>query len=281
MRSGCRRFEGNKIAFVNFGSNPYKGWDYVLSGLTFEGTSETKPIINAGATGRFVDCTFRNVKVNPARIARCRLENCEAAYMESADWQTVTVSNCTFRNFDKPGRYRDCTFANTHFFNCCKGSDVRFENCAFLGGDLLGFPQGRATWTDCALRGFGVSPSAWQPPGVLTFENCDVTAGPGRPVLTLATYSIGNLGFNKCRIGGEGELVSVNDFRKHPVEGAYGCLWMSNCTYSAAAPLAVNCRSREPVTSQKGIVLSESGSAFREGTAFCDKSKLPASWQCR
>ena len=283
IRSGYGRFEGNTISFLNFGSNQYWGfeWDFVLSGLTFEGTPEAKPIINAKATGRFVDCTFRNVKVNPARIARCRFENCEAAYIEAEDWQNVTVSNCTFQNFVKSARFRDCTFTNARFSNFSKGSNVRFENCTFLAGGLLGFPQGRATWTDCTLRGFGVSPSAWQPPGVLTFENCDVTTSPGRPVLTLATYSIGNLGFNKCRIGGEGELVSVNDFRKHPVEGASGCFWMSNCTYSATAPLAVNCRSREFVTSQKEIVLSESGNTFKEGTAFCDKAKLPASWQCR
>ena len=279
IRSGYGRFEGNAFGCMNFGSNPYCGWDYVLSGLTFEGASDKKPVINAKATGRIVDCTFRNCQVNPARLERCRLEDCCAQYMESAIWQDVTLSNCVFRNFDKHSIYRNCVFSDARFFNFGKGSDIRFERCRFEGGGLLGFPSGKATWFSCALKGFAVNPSAWQPAGVLTFEGCDVTTAANRPVLTLAPCAIGNIGFSDCRIDGTGELFCVTDYRHHPVEGLSGCLWMSNCTYSASVPFAVTCRPSGEVTTKKAISLYEHGCDFKNGTAFCDDARLPRTWR--
>ncbi len=278
IRSGYGRFENNQFGCMNFGNSPYQEWDYVLAGLVFEGTPDSRPVINAGATGRFVDCTFRACQVNSARLERCRLEDCSAQYMEGALWRDVSVSSCTFRNFDKRSTYRDCAFTNTHFANFGKGCDISFEKCRFEGGDLVGFPSGRATWSSCALNGFAVSPSAWQPAGVLSFEDCDITTTVNRPVLALAPHAIGNIGFAGCRIAGTGELFCATDYRHHPVEGQSGCLWMSNCTYSAAAPFAVMCRPSRERTTKKTISLCENGCDFKNGTAFCDEATLPKTW---
>ena len=285
LRSGYGRFTNNRFTGkVGFGlAKSYPGWDFVLSGLTFDGKENAKFSFETGTSGRFVDCTFRNMSANLGNLFACRLENCNGAFMPKTTWFNVTATNCSFKNFYTKFRYNDCTFEGCELNNIGHDSDVVFSGCKFRNGSTTTFGEGRAQWKGCSFDGYRFQFGYWQKPAFFTFDGCDIKTPAKLPFLSLATYATGNMGFNKCKVTGVGSLMHLGDVRAQGTDNLPGTLWMSNCVYSAEAPFAVTTVPEREISrvSPKQLTLTEKGSKFAKGKAFFDKKLTPKSWTVR
>jgi hypothetical protein len=220
IRSGYGRFDGNSYTkCVHLGVNDAKtrsdNWDYVLSGLTFDGGGDAFTI-DVGNAGRVVNCTFRNMPVRIANAYACTFENCTdgSTYLPvpSGRWFEVTVKDSKFTRFFQSYSWERCHFANTkleRFF----GGSLAAKNCDFANCSLFGFDTATIQMTDSALDATTIQGNYWEKPTDFAFRNCTITTRDELPFLKLGVYTIGQIGFDGCTVSGRGSLVDVSDLR--------------------------------------------------------------------
>ena len=287
LRSGYARFSDNRYTGkLSFGNDAkVRGWDFVLSGLTFDKSTARNLTVDAGETGRFVDCTFADIAVRPANLLACKLTNCTIDRLPRSTWTGVRMTGGSVAGVYTTCAFRDCTFDGVRFSNfaalkedACRAA---FTGCAFRKGSLTGFGRGTLAFEKCRFADFPIASVYWQMPGALRFAGCEIETPAAKPFLTSAVYATGDLAFDKCRVTGASPLVLIGDQRanaRNPDDAAEpGFISVSNTTYAAKAPFAV-VRSESKLGSKKKLVLKETGNTFANGARFVDAARLPSTW---
>ncbi len=220
LRSGYGRFEGNTYKKgVHLGLNDAKArpdnWDYVLSGLVFDGGDESY-VIEVGPAGRVVNCTFRNMPVRIANAYACTFENCTdgSTYLPfpGGRWIEVTVKGSKLTRFYQSNSWERCHFTDTKLERFFGGSQTA-KNCDFAGCSLFGLDTAKITMSDCTFDGTTVQGNYWEKPSDLLFLNCAIQTRDDAPFLKLGIYTIGKIGFDGCTVTGGQSLVNVSDLR--------------------------------------------------------------------
>ena len=295
IRSGYGRFDGNSYKkCVHLGVNDAKtrpdNWDYVLSGLTFEGGKDAFTI-DVGNAGRVVNCTFRNVPVRIANAYACTFENCAdgSTYLPvpGGRWFEVTVKDSRFTRFFQSNSWERCHFTNTkleRFF----GGSLAAKSCDFANCSLFGIDTATIQMTDCTLDATTVQGNYWEKPSSLLFQNCAIRTRDELPFLKLGVYTIGKIGFDGCTVSGKGSLVDVSDLRSiarpanadpatnpdlRPGEIALrGTKWTGD-----AKTVIAHGAIRKEALSPKNITIIDNDNAWPEGVDVA--TDLPASWK--
>ena len=220
LRSGYGRFEGNSYAKgVTLGLNESKtrpdNWDYVLSGLLFEGGKGSFNI-DVGAAGRAVNCTFRNMSARIANAYACTFENCSDGGsikpFPGGRWFEVTVKDSTFSRLYMSNVWERCHFSNVKFDKLIGGSFLA-KNCDFAKCTFFGLDASSVKLLNCRLDDTTVAGNYWEKPADLVFRGCTINMHGDAPFLRLAVYTIGRLGFDECAVSGVKSLVDVFDVR--------------------------------------------------------------------
>ena len=294
LRSGYGRFEGNTYKKgVHLGLNDAKArpdnWDYVLSGLTFDGGDESYAI-DVGTAGRVVNCTFRNMPVRIANAYACTFENCTdgSTYLPfpGGRWLEVTVKGSKFSRFYQSNSWERCHFTDTkleRFF----GGSMDAKNCDFAGCSLFGLDSSAIRMTDCAFDGTTVQGNYWEKPADLQFRNCAIKTRGDAPFLKLGVYTIGRIGFGSCVVSGNGSLVDVGDLRpiRLPAnadpatnpDNRSGAITVRDCTFGPGVAKAISISGYRSGASPKKVTVEASGNTFSEpsDTIIAD---APATW---
>ena len=220
LRSGYARFEGNAYSkgFV-LGLNESKDrpdkWDHVLSNRAFDG-GEGAFVVEVGAAGRAVGCTFRNMAVRIANAYACVLENCTDGNTyrpyPAGRWREVTAKDSKFTRFFQTNGWERCRFENTkieQFF----GGHVTARDCEFANCSLFGLGSATIRLSGCTLDGTTVQGNYWEKPADLQFLKCAIRTRDDAPFLKLGVYTIGKILFDRCTVSGGRSLVDVSDLR--------------------------------------------------------------------
>lgn len=220
LRSGYGRFYGNTYSQgfslgATDDANKGDGWDYVISGMEFDG--KDKPIsIEIGKFGRAVNCTFRSNLVWLANVYGCVIEDCSDGTSHKAfpggRWLGVTVRNSSFKRFFGESRFDSCKFTGTtmHTFKWgkFKAKNTEFTDCA-----MSGFSTASLAFEKCSFKDTTFAGGYWEPPADFSFTNCTFKLKSGAPFLKIGTYGIGKISFSGGEVSGENNLVYVSDLR--------------------------------------------------------------------
>ena len=221
LRSGYGRFENNTYLKgvslgLNEGAKRTDNWDYVLSGLEFDG-EENAFTIDVGNAGRIVNCHFKNMAVSIANAYACSFENCKdgSTYrpFPGGHWYEVTVKNCTFTRFWNTNNWDSCHFSNSNL-NGFRSGLFSSRNSDFTDCSLFGLTKASLRLTDCTLTNTTVQGNWWERPADLQFENCRITTKDDSPFLKLGLYTVGRIDFNGCTVSGKKSLIDIKDLRR-------------------------------------------------------------------
>ena len=286
LRSGYGRFEGNRYAKgVNLGkADPGRrtdNWDFVLSGLTFDGGKDAFGI-EVGAGGRLVGCTFRNMPAKIANAYACTFENCTGDYYPGGRWAEVTVKDSTFKYFYGSNTFTRCRFTKTGFQGF-RGGSFTANGCDFTDCRLNSLDSCNIRMADCRLTGCTFKGGYWEQPGNLLFENCKIDGAEA--LVTLGAYTIGRIGFIGSTFGGVGPAVTIGDLRcinRGESDKKSGGIAMKGCTWKSTAPFAV-IKSKGKVQNPKELRILDKGNKWAPGTAMFNAAAgdVPAHWMTK
>ena len=291
IRSGYGRFHGNTYAKgVHLGRNEAKtrpdNWDYVLSGLSFDGGRDAFAI-DVGRAGRVVGCTFRNMSVSIANAYACTFENCTdgSSYLPfpGGRWVEVTVKDSNFHRFFQSNAWDRCHFSNAKLdkFN---GGTVMARNCDFTNCSLFGLDTATFRMVGCTLDATTVQGNYWEKPADLLFRNCAIRTRDDAPFLKLGVYTIGQVGFDGCTVSGGRSLVDVSDMRPiKPLPNAAntddlpGRIALRGTKWTGDAKTVVTHGAPGGALSPKKISILDKGNAWPAGVTVA--TDLPVSWR--
>ena len=286
LRSGYGRFEGNRYTKgVDLGrADPGRhvdNWDFVLSGLTFDGAANGYNI-EVGARGRLVNCTFRNMSAKISNAYACTFENCTGDYYPAGRWTEVTAKDCTFRYFYGSNDFTRCHFTKTTFQGFNKGSFAA-KGCDFTDCALNNIAGCNFRMTDSKFAGCTFKGNYWEAPGNLLFKNCTVD-GSG-PLVSLGVYTIGKIGFADCVFSGAASAVQIGDLRsinRGDSDKEPGAIALKGCTWKSTAPFAV-AKSKGSVQNIKPLSILDKGNTWAGGTAMFNAAdpEVPACWTAK
>ena len=297
LRSGYGRFEGNAYAKgVHLGMDDTRRrtdtWDYVLSGLEFDG--EKNPfVVEVGGAGRVVGCTFRNMPVLIANAYDCTFENCTdgSSYLPVPDgcWIGVTVKDSTFSRFLGTNLWDRCRFENvklSRFF----GGSLAAKGCVFADCSLFGLDAASIRMSGCTLDATALQGNYWEKPADLLFGNCSIRTRDDAPFLKLGVYTIGRIGFNGCTVSGGQSLIHVSDLRpiSRPADAdpstnpddRPGALAFQNTNWKSEAKTVISLPAAwGGAVSPKRIAIVDKANAWPDGVAVVDV--LLPTWECK
>ena len=289
LRSGYGRFDGNDYTKgVHLGANDMKtrsdGWDYVLSGLSYDGGSFE---IDVGAAGRVVNCTFRNMTVRIANACDCMIENCTdgSSYLPfpSGRWLRTAVKDSKFSRFYGSNAWDGCRFSNTTFEKF-SNANVVAGGCVFAGCRFGGVGSSSFDMSDCTFDRTSFGGGFWELPANFAFKNCSVTTSDDASFVTLGLYSIGNIGFDGCSFAGKRSALEVSDLR--PYKGSQGMnpdeqpglISARGVKWKGEAKSVID-RPQGAVASTKKLTICATGNVLPEGVTMV--ADLPACWKLK
>jgi len=280
LRSGYGRFENNRyLNSVDLGrcdgGRRYDTWDFVISGLEYDGAKGDKaPSFTTGASGRLVNCTFKNMYVTVGNAFACRFENCTGDYYPGGRWFETTVKGCKFKYFYGANTFTRCHVTDSYFQGfrgghfTTKGGE--FENCQFQNIEASDINCEGTAFKHCRIAS-----SYWEKPGKMMFAKCAITTSEKEPFVKTGLYTIGKFLFDACTVDGARELVHIGDLRPQPTDDQPGYIALRGCTWKAKSPKAVT-RSGDNVSPKK-LTLGDKKNKWPKGAAMTD-AKLPPTW---
>ena len=296
LRSGYGRFDDNTYAKgvelgLNEGKDRADNWDYVLSGVTFDGATD-KFNIEVGLAGRMVNCTFKNMPIAIANAYACTFENCTDGSTYKAfpggRWFEVTVKDCNFSRFYNSNNWDRCHFKNTKL-NRFMGGLFALKKCDFTECSLFGLHSGNLRLSDCTFDATTIQGNYWENPSDLVFKNCKITTRDDAPFLKLGVYTIGRIGFDGCSVSGKKSLVLVSDLR--PIsrppnadpatnpDNKPGAIAIRGTKWASEAKQVIDHAALAGTVSTKSIVIHDKGgNALTDGVVLID-DKFPLTWE--
>ena len=293
IRSGYGRFDGNSydkgvVLGENEGKNRADNWDYVLSGLVFDGVKDTYQI-DVGHAGRMVNCTFRNVPVRIANAYACTFKNCTdgSTYkpFPGGRWFECTVKDSKFSRFNGTNNWERCHFTNTKLDKCQWGcfsiKSCDFTDCAFWGLDSSTFKAVGSRFDGTVVRG-----GYWEKPADVLLKDCTISNGDSEPFLKLGVYTIGRIGIDGCTYTGKKSLVDVFDLRpislppnvnENP-DSKPGAIAVRKTRVTGGANTAVTF-DRGGNSSKKIVIYNKGGNTIPDG--LVSKDGLPSKWELK
>ena len=292
IRSGYGRFDGNTYTKgVDLGLNEDKNrpdnWDYVLSGLSFNGEANSFNV-EVGPAGRLVNCTFRNLPVSIANAFACTFENCtDASTYKSfpgGRWLDVTVKGCAFSRFFKSNVWERCHVTGSKFNRFAFGASFVAKDCEFTDCSFFGFDAVSARMSGCTFSNTTLGCNYWEKPSDFALTDCTITTRDNADFLKLGVYTIGEIAFEKCVVSGKNALVNVSDLRPLKVTDPAknpdlqpGRVMLRNIDWKGEAKKVI---AHAPATgdwlSQKKITIDAKDGTLPEGVeAIAD---LPPAW---
>ncbi len=275
IRSGYGRFEGNRVSKgVVFGKNDMPsrpdGWDFVLSGKTFDGAAGDFRL-EVGKAGRVVGCAFRNMgRLGIANAYACTFENCKG-WLPNARWVEVEAKDSAFKNFHGTNAWERCRFRDTRFESVAR-SVLSAKDCEFAGGGVFGFNASTVGMTDCTFSSATVEGGWWEHPANLLFKGCRIATRADSAFLRTGVYTIGRFDFDGCTVSGARPLVDVKDLRVLPVgnpaegpDAKPGILSFKDVAWTGEAKAVVTHGAPPRDASQKRIALVDAGNDWPEG----------------
>lgn len=297
LRSGYGRFERNRYSKgVILGQNEGKGrtdnWDYVLSGLTFDG-KENAFDLDVGLAGRVVNCTFRNATTLIANAFACTFENCTdgGTYKgyPSGRWLDVTVKNSNFRHMSGSYDWERCHFTDTKFHDFY-GGRFTAKDCDFTNSALYGFDRATIQMSDCRFESSILSGGYWQKPSEFVFKDCSVRTRDDAALLKVGVYGIGKIVFDGCEVSGKNSLIDIFDLRpiqrppnSDPADNpdnTPGLISLRKLDWKSEAAEVVkhDKGNKNWLSSKKISVLDNGGTSLRGGVVYIDDT-VPATWE--
>lgn len=292
LRSGYGRFEGNTYRkALHLGLNDMKSrpdnWDYVISGLTFEGEKDSYDL-DIGVAGRAVNCTFRNMPVRIANAFACAFENCTdgSTYLPfpNGRWSNCKVRDCKFNRFYCPVTWDKSQFENTTF-NKFWNSTVTAKDCSFTNCKFTGIDGASLDMTKCTFVGTNLHDGYMSNPVTLAFRGCSVTTPDDAPFASLGLHAIGKVGFGGCTFTGRKGAFEINSLVPHkPIAPAKssdslkGEIVVKGIDWKSDAKQVIT-RAQGAVNSTKQLIISGTNNKLSEGVALV--SELPSRWILR
>ena len=292
LRSGYGRFDGNTYTkALHLGLNDMKtrpdNWDYVISGLTFDGQAVGFDL-DIGTAGRAVNCTFRNMPVRIANAFACAFENCTdgSTYMPfpSGRWSRTKAKGCKFNRFYGSYAWDRCQFEDTSFVKFWNGS-VTAKECSFTGCTFGGLDGSTYDLTKCRFAGTSFREGYMDCPVTFSLKDCAVTTPDDASFVTLGLHAVGKVAFDGCSFDGSRSALDINDYRPHKpadpknnADAKTGEIVVKGMKWKGAAGAVVT-RSQDPVVSSKPLVITASGNSLP--TAVVIDRNLPPTWKLK